>query len=272
MLHLRPDLVRMDKAIDFRSTPARLHRGVQASRAPTARSSSAGRRRTSTRTARSAMPRRRPPRRGKAVVDSPGAAFVDLCRDVHAFRDGAAVEALAGTRARGAAGRARRHRPRRRCGDAEAEEPRLLLVLADPEAAPRRQARRSRRDAADARTRSIRIAARLRPPSRAADGARRRHRQLRPGGAARGRRRPRPERARPGRPGRARRGALRGRGAAPRHRQGAHGPERWELRFHPSTRKQATIGGFIAGGAAGCGSCTWGQIADPGAVHRASRW
>jgi FAD/FMN-containing dehydrogenase len=43
-------------------------------------------------------------------------------------------------------------------------------------------------------------------------------------------------------------------------------PERWELRFHPSTRKQATIGGFIAGGAAGCGSCTWGQIADAGAV------
>jgi FAD/FMN-containing dehydrogenase len=46
-----------------------------------------------------------------------------------------------------------------------------------------------------------------------------------------------------------------------------HGAQgRWELRFHPSTRKQATIGGFIAGGAAGCGSCTWGQIADPGAV------
>ena len=43
-------------------------------------------------------------------------------------------------------------------------------------------------------------------------------------------------------------------------------PERWELRFHPSTRKQATIGGFTAGGAAGCGSCTWGQNADPGAV------
>ncbi len=41
---------------------------------------------------------------------------------------------------------------------------------------------------------------------------------------------------------------------------------RWELRFHPSTRKQATIGGFVAGGAAGCGSCTWGQISDPGAV------
>ncbi|HET7717697.1 MAG TPA: FAD-binding oxidoreductase [Bauldia sp.] len=44
------------------------------------------------------------------------------------------------------------------------------------------------------------------------------------------------------------------------------GSGRWELRFHPSTRKQATIGGFVAGGAAGCGSCTWGQIADRGAV------
>src|SRR5262244_161829 len=33
-----------------------------------------------------------------------------------------------------------------------------------------------------------------------------------------------------------------------------------ELRFHPSTRQHATIGGFVAGGAAGAGSCTWGQI------------
>lgn len=49
-------------------------------------------------------------------------------------------------------------------------------------------------------------------------------------------------------------------------RDRAAGDGRWELRFHPSTRKQATIGGFVAGGAAGCGSCTWGQIADPGAV------
>lgn len=39
-----------------------------------------------------------------------------------------------------------------------------------------------------------------------------------------------------------------------------------ELRFHPSTRKQATLGGFIAGGAAGAGSCTWGQISDLGTV------
>lgn len=43
-------------------------------------------------------------------------------------------------------------------------------------------------------------------------------------------------------------------------------PKGWELRFYPSTRKQATIGGFVAGGAAGAGSCTWGQLADPGAV------
>ncbi len=39
-----------------------------------------------------------------------------------------------------------------------------------------------------------------------------------------------------------------------------------ELRFHPSTRAQATIGGFVAGGAAGAGSCTWGQIDNLGAV------
>jgi FAD/FMN-containing dehydrogenase len=40
----------------------------------------------------------------------------------------------------------------------------------------------------------------------------------------------------------------------------------WELRYFPSTRRQATIGGYVAGGAGGIGSCTWGQLADPGAV------
>ena len=39
-------------------------------------------------------------------------------------------------------------------------------------------------------------------------------------------------------------------------------PAAHELRFYPSTRQHATIGGFIAGGAAGAGSCTWGQISD----------
>ena len=43
-------------------------------------------------------------------------------------------------------------------------------------------------------------------------------------------------------------------------------PAGHELRFYPSTRQLATMGGFVAGGAAGAGSCTWGQIADPGAV------
>lgn len=43
-------------------------------------------------------------------------------------------------------------------------------------------------------------------------------------------------------------------------------PHGQELRFHPSTRAQATIGGFVAGGAAGAGSCTWGQIDNLGAV------
>lgn len=43
-------------------------------------------------------------------------------------------------------------------------------------------------------------------------------------------------------------------------------PHGQELRFHPSTRAQASIGGFVAGGAGGVGSCTWGQIDNPGAV------
>ncbi|EGP54266.1 FAD-binding protein (plasmid) [Agrobacterium tumefaciens F2] len=43
-------------------------------------------------------------------------------------------------------------------------------------------------------------------------------------------------------------------------------PMGWEMRFFPSTRRFATIGGYIAGGAGGIGSCTWGQLADPGAV------
>lgn len=41
----------------------------------------------------------------------------------------------------------------------------------------------------------------------------------------------------------------------------------FELRMFPSTRQHATIGGFVCGGAAGVGSCTWGQIGDPGAVQ-----
>lgn len=39
-----------------------------------------------------------------------------------------------------------------------------------------------------------------------------------------------------------------------------------ELRFHPSTRRTATIGGFIGGGSSGIGSCTWGILREPGNI------
>lgn len=41
-------------------------------------------------------------------------------------------------------------------------------------------------------------------------------------------------------------------------------PQGWELRMHPSTRRSATIGGFVAGGHAGVGSCAWGILRDRG--------
>lgn len=43
-------------------------------------------------------------------------------------------------------------------------------------------------------------------------------------------------------------------------------PGGWELRMHPSTTHKATIGGYIAGGHAGIGSCQWGILRDRGNI------
>ncbi|WP_280340640.1 FAD-binding oxidoreductase [Nocardia neocaledoniensis] len=43
-------------------------------------------------------------------------------------------------------------------------------------------------------------------------------------------------------------------------------PSGWELRMHPSSAQKATIGGYIAGGHAGVGSCQWGILRDTGNI------
>ena len=39
-----------------------------------------------------------------------------------------------------------------------------------------------------------------------------------------------------------------------------------ELRMHPSTKRTATIGGYICGGSGGVGSVTWGGLREPGNI------
>lgn len=43
-------------------------------------------------------------------------------------------------------------------------------------------------------------------------------------------------------------------------------PSGWEQRLHPSTKRTATIGGFVAGGSGGVGSVMYGGLREPGNI------
>jgi FAD/FMN-containing dehydrogenase len=46
-------------------------------------------------------------------------------------------------------------------------------------------------------------------------------------------------------------------------------PNGWESRMHPSTKRTASLGGFIAGGSGGVGSVNWGGLVEAGNINAA---
>ena len=165
-------------------------------------------------------------------------------------------------------GAPRRHQDRGQSGARAAEEPRLLLVLAGPEAPARPCHRRPRRQP-DERGGGDR--SRSPPPSSSASRSRRA--APAPAITARPCRSPAascstsPINAR-----QAHRAGPRRRRARRRHRRRSTGRRgripAQEIRLHPSTYNTASIGGFIAGGSGGVGSISWGGLRDAGNILR----
>lgn len=64
-----------------------------------------------------------------------------------------------------------------------------------------------------------------------------------------------------------RQGAVRvGTGAKMHDMDAEMRPHGWEIRLHPSTKRTATIGGFVAGGSGGVGGVTYGGLREPGNI------